>query len=147
MKRFGQQAGTGKRSSGEESGMSFISWEDYSSMYAEVPEEEFTRQSRKAQIKLNEVTRMHAGRFLSEYDSEQATDFQKQVYSQIQDTMCDLVNVLYTRETSGMGTGIAGISNDGYSETYHIKTEAEMEAQIVSLIRNGLSGTGLVSAL
>lgn len=127
--------------------MSFISWEDYSSMCAEVPEEEFARQSRNAEIKMNAVTHMRAGRFLSEYDSEQATDFQKQVYSQIQATMCVLVNALYTRETSGMGTGIASTSNDGYSETYHIKTETEMEAQIVSLIRNGLSGTGLVSAL
>lgn len=127
--------------------MSFISWEDYSLMCAEVPEEEFARQRRNAEIKINAVTHMRAGRFLSEYDSEQATDFQKQVYSQIQATMCDLVNALYTRETSGMGTGIASTSNDGYSETYHIKTETEMEVQIVSLIRNGLSGTGLVGAL
>lgn len=127
--------------------MSFISWEDYSSICAEVPEEEFARLSRRAEIKLNEVTHMRAGRFLSEYDSEKTTDFHKQVYSQLQATMCDLVNALYTKETSGMGNGIAGVSNDGYSETYHIKTEAEMETQIVSLIRNGLSGTGLVSAL
>lgn len=46
-----------------------------------------------------------------------------------------------------MGTGISSVSNDGYSETYHIKTEAEMEAQMVSLIRSGLSGTGLAGAL
>ena len=127
--------------------MSLISWEDYSSICAEVPEEEFARLSRMAEIKLNEVTHMRAGRFLSEYDEEQATDFQKQIYSQIQATMCNLVNALYTRETSGLGTGIAGISNDGYSETYHIRTESEMEAQTVSLIRNGLSGTGLAGAL
>lgn len=127
--------------------MSFISWEDYSSMCAEVPEEAFERLSRKAEIKMNVVTHMRAGRFLSEYDSGQATDFQKQVYGQIQATMRDLVNAVYTRETSSMGTGIASVSNDGYSETYHIKTEAEMEEQTVSLIRNGLSGTGLVSAL
>lgn len=127
--------------------MSFISWEEYKSMSAEVPEEEFARLSRKAEIKLNEVTHMRAGRFLSEYDSGQATDFHRQVYSQIKDTMCDLMGALYAKETSGMGTGIAGVSNDGYSETYHIRTEAEMEAQIVSLIRNGLSGTGLAGAL
>lgn len=127
--------------------MSFISWEDYRSVSTEVPEDEFARLSRKAEIKLNEVTHMRAGRFLSEYDDERATDFQKQVYRQIQAVMCDLMGVLYVKETSGMGTGIAGVSNDGYSETYHIKTEAEMEAQIVSLIRNGLSGTGLAGAL
>lgn len=127
--------------------MSFISWEEYRSISAGVSEEEFARLSRKAEIKLNEVTHMRVGRFLSEYDGEQATDFQKQVYSQIQATMCELMDALYTRETSGMGTGIAGVSNDGYSETYHIRTEEEMEAQIVSLIRNGLSGTGLAGVL
>lgn len=90
---------------------------------------------------------MRAGRFLSAYGSRQATDFQRQVYEQIQATLCELIDALYTRETSGMGTGIAGVSNDGYSETYHIKTEAEMETQMISLIRNGLSGTGLAGAL
>lgn len=131
----------------EESGMQFMSWEEYKSISAEVPEEEFERLRRKAEIKLNEVTHMRAGRFLSAYGEKQDTVFQRQVYCQIQATMCDLINMLYTRETSGMGTGIAGVSNDGYSETYHIKTESEMEAQIVSLIRNGLSGTGLAGAL
>lgn len=127
--------------------MPFISWEDYKAISAKVPEEEFKRLRRKAEIKLNEVTHMRAGRFLSAYGSRQATEFQRQVYEQILGTMCDLIDAIYTRETSGMGTGISGVSNDGYSETYHIKTEAEMEAQTVSLIRNGLSGTGLAGAL
>ncbi|MCX4339991.1 MAG: hypothetical protein OSJ72_10140 [Lachnospiraceae bacterium] len=127
--------------------MSFISWEDYKAISAEVPEEEFKRLRRKAEIKMNAVTHMRAGRFLSAYGSRQATEFQRQVYEQIQATMCELIDALYTRETSDMGTGISSVSNDGYSETYHIKTETEMEAQMVSLIRNGLSGTGLAGAI
>ena len=43
---FGQQAKAGKRSSREESGMSFISWEEYRSISAGVSEEEFARLSR-----------------------------------------------------------------------------------------------------
>lgn len=127
--------------------MSYISWEEYSSICTEVTEEEFARLCRKAEIRLNEVTHMRAGRFLSEYDEEKATDFQKQIYGQIKMTMCDLINAIYTMDTSGMGTGVSGISNDGYSETYHIKTDSEMKAQITSIIRNGLSGTGLAGAL
>lgn len=127
--------------------MSFISWEEYKAISAEVPEEEFKRLRQKAEIKLNAVTHMRAGRFLSAYGSRQATDFQRQVYDQIQATMCDLIDALYKRETSDMGTGISSVSNDGYSETYHIKTETEMEAQMVSMIRNGLSGTGLAGAI
>lgn len=88
--------------------MSFISWEEYKSMSAEVPEEEFERLRHGAEIKMNEVTHMRAGRFLSEYDEEQATDFQRQVCSRIRATMCDLINMRYTKETSGMGSGIAG---------------------------------------
>lgn len=127
--------------------MQYIDWEEYSSICTEVPEEEFEMLRRKAEIKLNEVTHMRAGCFLSEYDEEQATDFQKQAYGQIRMTMCDLINAMYTIETSGMGTGISSISNDGYSETYNIKTDSEMKAQIMSIIRNGLSGTGLAGAL
>ncbi len=127
--------------------MSYITWEEYSSICTEVPKEAFTRFCRKAEISLDEVTHMRAGRFLSEYDEEQATDFQKQVYGQIKMTMCDLIDAIYTRDTSGMGTGIASVSNDGYSETYHIKTESEMKAQMTAIIRNGLSGTGLAGAL
>lgn len=127
--------------------MSYISWEDYSSICTDVPEEEFRRLCRKAEIKLNEATHMRAGRFLSAYDEANATEFQRQVYGQIQMTMCDLINAIYTMDTSGMGTGVSGFSNDGYSETYHIKTDSEMKAQITSVIRNGLSGTGLAGAL
>ena len=57
------------------------------------------------------------------------------------------MGALYVQETSGMGTGIASVSNDGYSESYKITTAAEKEAQIIALIREGLSGTGLAGAL
>ena len=127
--------------------MQYIGWEEYRSICEEVPEEEFTRLCKRAEIKLNEVTHMRAGRFLTEYVEEQATDFQRQVHGQIKMTMCSLVNAMYTMETSGMGAGISSISNDGYSETYNIRTDSEMKEQITSIIRSGLSGTGLAGAL
>ena len=51
------------------------------------------------------------------------------------------------QEASGMGTGIASVSNDGYSESYKVTTAQEKEAQLTSVIRSGLSGTGLAGAL
>ena len=90
---------------------------------------------------------MRAKQFEDAYCEDTATDFQKQVHTQIQNTVCDLVNALYMQETSGMGSGIASVSNDGYSESYKITTAQEKEAQLLAIARSGLSGTGLAGAL
>ncbi len=127
--------------------MSYITWEYYSSLYSEVPEEDFDKLEAKASAKLDVYTHMRAKNFVAAYNEESATDFQKQVYAQIQNTVCDLVNALYVQESSGMGTGIASVSNDGYSESYKITTAAEKETQLLAIARSGLSGTGLAGAL
>ena len=128
--------------------MSYIDWEYYSTFYTEITEKEtFDRLCVKAEGKLDILTHMRAMRFMRDYRKTHATDFQKQVYTQVKNTVCELVNAIYIQETSGMGTGIASVSNDGYSESYKITTEAEKEAQIYSIVRAGLSGTGLAGAL
>ena len=90
---------------------------------------------------------MRAKRFEEAYDEDAATDFQQQVHVQIQDTFCQLLNTMAVQDASGMGTGIASVSNDGYSESYKVTTEQEKEEQLTSVIRSGLSGTGLAGAL
>lgn len=127
--------------------MSYITWEYYSSLYSEVPEDDFDRMSAKASAKLDVYTHMRAKKFVIAFDADEATDFQKMVYNQIQNTVCELMNALYVQETSGMGTGIASVSNDGYSESYKVTTVAEKEAQLHAIVRGGLSGTGLAGAL
>lgn len=127
--------------------MPYITWEYYSSLYAEVPEKDFEKICAKASAKLDVHTHMRARNFEIAFDEENATDFQKQVHRQIQNTVCELMNALYIQETSGMGTGIASVSNDGYSESYKITTAAEKDAQLLTIITGGLSGTGLAGAL
>ena len=127
--------------------MPYITWEYYSSLYSEVPEDDFERICRKASAKLDVYTHMRAKNFENAFDVETATDFQKQVHIQIQNTVCELMDALYVHETSGMGTGISSVSNDGYSESYKITTAAEKEAQLLTITRQGLSGTGLAGAL
>lgn len=127
--------------------MPYITWEYYSSLYSEVPEDEFDRLCAKASAKLDVYTHMRAKNFEIAFDAATATDFQKQVHTQIQDTVCELMDTLYVQDTSGMGTGIASVSNDGYSESYKITTVAEKEAQLRSIAWQGLSGTGLAGAL
>lgn len=128
--------------------MSYIAWEQYRSLYNGISDEaEFSRFSKLAEIKLNAITHMRAKRFENEYREETATDFQKQVHMQIQDTFCQLIDLMSVQESSGMGTGIASVSNDGYSESYKVTTTQEKETQLTSVIRSGLSGTGLAGAL
>lgn len=128
--------------------MSYITWEQYGSLYNNITDEkEFDRLSKLAEIKLNAITHMRAKRFEDAYNEETATDFQQQVHMQIRDTFCQLLNAMAVQEVSGMGTGIASVSNDGYSESYKITTATEKEEQLTSLIRSGLSSTGLAGAL
>lgn len=127
--------------------MTYITWEYYSSLYDQVPEDCFDKLNTKASAKLDVYTRMRAKNFEIAYEEEAATDFHKQIHMQIQNTVCELMNVIYVQETSGMGTGIASVSNDGYSESYKVTTQPEKEAQLLSIVRAGLSGTGLAGAL
>lgn len=127
--------------------MPYINWEYYSSLYSVVPEEDFDRLYMKASGKFDVYTHMRARNFEIEFDMDSATDFQKQVHMQIQNTVCELMDALYVQDTSGMGTGITSVSNDGYSESYKITTAAEKEAQLHAIVLHGLSGTGLAGAL
>ena len=128
--------------------MSYITWEEYSSLYPDITEEtEFNRMAGRAQVKLDTITHMRARRFEEAYSEENATDFEKQVHMQIKDTFCNLLNTIALQEASGMGSGIASVSNDGYAESYRITTAAEKEAQIISIVRSVLSGTGLAGAI
>lgn len=128
--------------------MSYITWEQYRSLYANIADEtEFNRLSKLAEIKLNTITHMRAKQFEDAYSEDTATDFQKQVHAQIQDTFCQLLASMSVQEASGMGIGIVSVSNDGYSESYKVTTAQEKEAQLTSVIRSGLSGTGLAGAL
>lgn len=127
--------------------MSYIDWEYYSSLYGNIPQESFEAYERKAAIKLNTHTHMRAANFCSEYDEATATAYEKQVYLQIQMTMCELMNKMYNQEAHSLGEGIISVSNDGYSESYEIKTASQKEEEILKVIRSGLSGTGLAGAI
>lgn len=128
--------------------MAYITWEYYSSLCTEIQSsDDFERINKRAETKLNMITHMRARQFEAGYREETATEFQKIVHEQIKSTVSELVNAMYQQEISGLGTGISGVSNDGYSESYRITTAAEKEAQLLSIVRAGLSGTGLAGAL
>lgn len=128
--------------------MSDVSREYYQSLFSEITEEDFNRYLVRAETKLAAVTHNRAEDFLKDYSAkEQVTPFQKSVYEQIKQTICELIHSMQEQDLTGMGSGIASVSNDGYSESYRIVTAAEKEAQLCSIVRSGLSGTGLAGAL
>lgn len=127
--------------------MLYVTWEYYSSLYDMVPEEDFQKLCTKASAKLDVYTHLRAQVFEEAYDPETATPFERQVHTQIQNTVCELINLVSAQDAAGAGSGITSVSNDGYSESYKVTTQAEKEVELVSLIRQGLSGTGLAGAL
>lgn len=127
--------------------MDYITWEYYSSLYENVTEEEFNILSVRAEKKINLYTHMRVPLFIDGYDEETATGFEKMVFDAIQITTCELINKMSMQEASGAGDGLTSVSNDGYSESYKITTQAEKEAELRAVVMAGLSGTGLVSAL
>lgn len=127
--------------------MSYITWEYYSSLFADSKEEDFERLYKKAEMKLDAMTHYRAADFLKNYQKDAATSFESRVYEQIKNTLCELVHALGVQEATGMGDGVASASNDGYSESYKVTTAAEKEAQLYGIVRSGLSGTGMAGAL
>ena len=127
--------------------MSYITWEYYSSLSDTVTEEEFKKLTNRAEIFVDVFTHNRVKQFKDSYVEEKATDFEKMVDSAIQLTMCDLIDKMSALDKSHATTGLSGVSNAGYSESYQKMTETEKKAELQSVIRNGLAGTGLAGAL
>jgi hypothetical protein len=111
-----------------------VTWDFYSTLFpsSEVTVQEFNNFLPQAQAKLEVWTHQ---RILTE------TTLYK--VAQIKQTLCYLVNAIAIQKEIPLG--ITSISNDGYSESYLKRTEAENELKGIAYA--GLSGTGLMGAL
>lgn len=127
--------------------MTYIDWEYYSSLYSEVEESEFNKLCTRAELRIDLYTHNRTKTFMSKYEEEKATDFEKTVAQAIKLTTCELINKINEQDSKGIGAGITSVSNDGYSESYKVTTEAEKRAELDSVIKLGLMGTGLAGAL
>lgn len=127
--------------------MSYETWEHYSSLYSDVSEDEFTRLELIAERKIDAETHGNVLSFVNSYDSTTATSFQKLVLTQIQTTVCELVNKMHYYDSEEAKQGITSVSNDGYSESYKVQTNAEKTIELHDIISTGLSGTGMCGCL
>ena len=75
--------------------MPYVDWEYYSSLYTDLEENQFYKYVQKASVKLDAKTHRRVGEFERNYCQDTATEFQKQVHMQIQNTMCELINAFH----------------------------------------------------
>lgn len=117
--------------------MSIISWEYYSSLNNEITEAEFEA----AEVKAEQEIRQVIGPIKWDQITEETFG-----YVVLQDCVCNVINKMQENARLGLGQGVTSVNNDGYSETYAIKTPEELKAEMGKLIRIWLSGTGLIGA-
>ena len=114
--------------------LGIVSWEYYKTLHDAVSQEDFD----KAEALAEKEVLLVVGR--SSLDS---TAF---YYEQLKDCICNVIDKLEKDRGSDAGKGVSSVSNDGYSEHYTIQTESQARAELQSLIREWLSGTGLAGA-
>ena len=114
-----------------------VNWEYYSSLFEKVPDADFCKYERLAEMEVCNVIGPIRWACITE---------QTFGYKQLKDCVCNVMNSLYDADNSAQGKGISSVSNDGYSESYTIQTAAQAKAELQGMIRRCLSGTGLVGA-
>lgn len=114
-----------------------VNWEYYRSLYFLVDESSFNRLEPQAEKQVQLVI----GKF--RWNSINPNAF---YYEQLKDCICRTVEKLAEYEKSGIGRGLASVSNDGYTENYTVQTSTQISSELRASIVGWLSGTGLVGA-
>lgn len=114
-----------------------VDWGYYSSLYGNNLEDDFEKLEARAEKEVRDVIGW------IRWANINSREF---YYEQLQDCICKVINKLAETDKSGAGKGISSVSNDGYSESYVIQTEAQVRVELQGAIRAWLSGTGLVGA-
>ena len=116
---------------------SIVNWEYYDSLHNNCESDEFPKLEALAEQKVREVI----GK--PNWDTITPDIYG---YDVLKDCICNVIDKMISDANSGRGKGLSSVSNDGYSETYAIKDEADLRNEMASNIRAWLSGTGLVRA-
>lgn len=115
-----------------------ITWEQYSSLFNNnLDVDEFTMLEQRAE---QEVCAVIGPIRWADITSETFG------YDQLKTCICNVISQMVEDSRSGVGKGLSGASNDGYSESYVIQTASQARAELRQSIKAWLSGTGLVGA-
>lgn len=120
--------------------MALVTWEQYSSLYSGIKDEEKFEQAEALAEK--DVARVigpiHWAEIPEDIDGEFYAD-------ELRDCICKVID--YQKQVGGKsGKGVTSVSNDGYSESYALTKQSEAAEELAANIRAWLSGTGLVRA-
>lgn len=121
--------------------MSYVSWEYYSSLFTEISKEEFARYNKRAEQKINQFTHCRVARFVENHSDADESSYEGMILEAVRMTVCSVMNRM--KEQDNTKSGVASVSNNGYSESYAVSNESDRRAEIESIIRTGLQGTGL----
>lgn len=123
--------------------MSILTWEYYHSLHDKIAgQESFTKPELLAE---KEVCNIMGVIRYNELIAENENLKNEPFYEQLLDCLCNIIDYQQTVGAKA-GNGVASASNDGYSETYVIKTTFEAHEELKKNIRAWLSGTGLIGA-
>ena len=122
--------------------MGFLSWETYSSLHNAVTEDNFEKAE---QIAEQDVSRVIGA---LRWQDLKTCDITGEFFlDQFQECIAKVID--YNVEIQPkLGSGVASVSNDGYSESYttEVQTASAAADEKNKNIRAWLSGTGLVGA-
>lgn len=114
-----------------------VNWEYYHSLFTSATEDEFNKFVALAEKQVRAV--VGEVRWSS-------MDHNSYKYDRLRDCICMVIDRMVSNEKSGVGEGLASVSNDGYSENYVVQTQSQAYDEMRSYIVRWLSGTGLVGA-
>lgn len=104
-----------------------VSWEYYNSFFPKLSEDRFNQLIYRAERMV-----------MKRLNTDQLTEEQEK---EVMDCVCNVVNQLDVYERS---SGLASISNDGYSKSFATSTSDEQKQSIDSIIEEWLGDTGLL---
>lgn len=113
-----------------------LTWEQYCSLHSKAKEEEFAALEQEAEFEAKMVIGCRFDRITPATYG----------YEQLQECLCRIIDAKIDAKTNHAGTGLASVSNDGYSETYATTTASAVAEDLRKNIVAWLSGTGLVGA-
>lgn len=114
-----------------------LDWEAYCLLYPSHSAEDFARFLPEAELRMDVLT---ANRWRGVPEGDWRA-------GRVKCCLAELISLCIKGKESAAGTGVTGISNDGYSESYALVTAEQWQENQRIEASKWLSGTGLVSAL
>lgn len=120
--------------------MALVDWEYYSSKFPKVNQDDF--------IRLIDIAEWEILKMIPPYVFDELTQEDTNYkFVRLKDTICKIINFISTNENIPVNSGVTSVSNDGYSESYAISKQSEMQDELTRNCIRWLSGTGLLGAL